>query len=128
MPSPADQDERLRRYIGHWGLFFEQRGATRMAGRLIGWLLICDPPHQSSARKAEAIGAGAASVSAATRARRPAPMIERVGRPGERSAFSPIEPGMASRLLRTRLGRITGMSTVAEEGMAHLPLDDPARI
>lgn len=28
------------------GTFFEQRGMPRIAGRILEWLLICDPPHQ----------------------------------------------------------------------------------
>jgi hypothetical protein len=111
------RDERLRHYIEKWGLLFEQLGATRMAGRVIGWLLICDPPHRTAAQIAIATGASAASVSTATRWLTQAAMVERVGMPGERSVFFRIAPGMWARLMRIRLGRISSMEALAEEGL-----------
>ncbi|GAA1644101.1 hypothetical protein GCM10009733_046480 [Nonomuraea maheshkhaliensis] len=41
---PADDK---REFVDHFGLFFETAGGNRTAGRMFGWLLISDPPHQS---------------------------------------------------------------------------------
>jgi hypothetical protein len=39
--------EEEREFIERSGLFYEAAGGPRTAGRILGWLLICDPPHQS---------------------------------------------------------------------------------
>jgi hypothetical protein len=108
---------RLKHYIEKWGLLFEQFGTTRMAGRVVGWLLVSDPPHQTARQIASATGASAASVSTATRMLTQAAMIERIGVPGQRSVSFRITPGMWARLMRIRLGRMAVMAELAEEGL-----------
>jgi hypothetical protein len=110
----------LHDYVEKWGISLEQLGATRMAGKILGWLLVCDPPHQTAKQISEAIGASLASVSTATRTLTQASLTERVGIPGERSAHFRISPGMWSRLMRHRIGRIAQMGRLAEEGLSLL--------
>jgi DNA-binding transcriptional regulator GbsR (MarR family) len=59
-------------------------GAPRMVGRVLGWLLICDPPEQSAAELAENLQASRGSISTATRVLIRTGLIERVRRRGER--------------------------------------------
>jgi DNA-binding transcriptional regulator GbsR (MarR family) len=113
----------LHHYVEKWGMTFEHLGATRMAGKILGWLLISDPPHQTAKQISEAIGASLASVSTSSRALTQAALIERVGIPGERSAHFRVSPGMWARLMRYRLGRIAEMIELAEEGLSLLPED-----
>lgn len=40
----------------------EVYGVPPIAGRILGWLMICDPPEQSAGQIAEAIGASRASL------------------------------------------------------------------
>ena len=56
-----------RRFAEEFGVLGESMGMPRMVGRLWGWLLICDPPQQSSADIAQGLGVSRASVSIATR-------------------------------------------------------------
>jgi DNA-binding transcriptional regulator GbsR (MarR family) len=55
-----------------------------MAGRVFGWLLISDPPYQSSAELAEALMASKGSISTTTRLLIQIGLVERFVRPGER--------------------------------------------
>jgi DNA-binding transcriptional regulator GbsR (MarR family) len=59
-------------------------GAPRMVGRVLGWLLICDPPEQSAAELAENLQASRGSISTATRVLIRTGLIERVRHRGER--------------------------------------------
>jgi DNA-binding transcriptional regulator GbsR (MarR family) len=59
-------------------------GAPRMVGRVLGWLLICDPPEQSAAELADQLQASRGSISTATRVLIRTGLIERVRRRGER--------------------------------------------
>ena len=45
----------LQGYLERWGMLFELLGATRMMGRILAWLLVCDPPEQSAGDIAEAV-------------------------------------------------------------------------
>jgi DNA-binding transcriptional regulator GbsR (MarR family) len=59
-------------------------GAPRMVGRVLGWLLICDPPEQSAAELAENLQASRGSISTATRVLIRTGLIERLRHRGER--------------------------------------------
>ncbi len=61
-----------------------EAGAPRMVGRVLGWLLVCDPPEQSAAELAEMLQASKGSISTATRLLLRMGLIERVRTRGER--------------------------------------------
>ena len=41
-----ENTDKKQQFVEECGLYFEGIGLTRIAGRVIGWLLICDPPYQ----------------------------------------------------------------------------------
>jgi len=61
-----------------------EAGTPRMVGRILGWLLICDPPEQSAGDLAEALQASKGSISTATRVLLRLGFVERVRFQGER--------------------------------------------
>ncbi len=95
-------------YIERWGMVFEALGGSRMMGKVLGWLLICDPPEQSAADIALGINASAGTVSTTTRALVQASMIERVGIAGKRSAHFRVKPGMWAGLMKAQDGAHAG--------------------
>ena len=107
----------LQGYLERWGMLFELLGATRMMGRVLGCLLVCDPPEQSAADIAKAVGASAGSVSTTTRALTQAGMVERFGIPGERSAHFRVKSGVWGQLLKKRMSHIVSMRDLVEEGL-----------
>ena len=115
--ATRSQIDRTKDYIERWGVLFELLGGTRVMGRIVGWLLVCDPPEQTAAQIAEAVGASAGSVSTATRRMVEAAFIERVGVPGARSAHFRMRPGTWGQLLRRRLAHLNSMLELAEEGL-----------
>ena len=42
--SRTDQQRRERHFVEEMGLLFETMGGQRMMGRVVGHLLICEPP------------------------------------------------------------------------------------
>jgi hypothetical protein len=75
----------VERFIEELGMQFElEAAAPRMLGRVLGWLLVCDPPEQSAAELAERLQASKGSISTATRLLLRMGMIERVRLRGER--------------------------------------------
>jgi hypothetical protein len=75
----------LERFVEELGIQFELEGGTpRMVGRVLGWLLVCEPPEQSAAELAERLQASKSSISTATRVLLRMGMIERMRIRGER--------------------------------------------
>ena len=73
-----------KNFVEEVGIVFEQTGLPQMAGRVFGWLLISNPPYQSSAELAEALMASKGSISTTTRLLIQVGLIERFVIPGER--------------------------------------------
>lgn len=68
-------------------LHFEESGLPRIAGRILGLLLVCDPPHRSAQELADQLGASKASISTMTRLLLSGVILEKVGLPGERATY-----------------------------------------
>ncbi|HEX7974611.1 MAG TPA: MarR family transcriptional regulator, partial [Anaerolineales bacterium] len=86
----AKEDHRQiakQHFVEEVALVFEEIGIARMAGRILGWLLISNPPHQSADELAEALQASKGSISTMTRLLIQADLIERIGLPGERRDY-----------------------------------------
>ena len=81
-----------RNFIEEVGIVFEQTGLPRMAGRLFGWLLIADPPHQSPAELAEVLQASKGSISTTVRLLTQSGFIERYVIPGSRHDHFRLPP------------------------------------
>jgi DNA-binding transcriptional regulator GbsR (MarR family) len=80
----AGQPKKEGSFLEEVGLVFEKTGLPRMAGRIFGWLLISDPPYQSSSELAEVLMASKGSVSTNVRLLMQIGLIERFVIPGER--------------------------------------------
>ncbi|HEV2980499.1 MAG TPA: MarR family transcriptional regulator [Solirubrobacteraceae bacterium] len=75
----------VERFIEELGMQFElEAGAPRMVGRVLAWLLVCEPPEQSAAELAERLQASKGSISTSTRLLLRLGLIERVRLRGER--------------------------------------------
>lgn len=126
MPK-TDRSAKLEAFVEQIGEIFASGGHQRIAGRLLGWLLICDPPHQSAGEIQEAIGASKASVSTNLRLLQAAGLVERIGVPGQRRAFYQINLDAWSKDLKGRLAEISAMRKVAESGLEALRDTPPER-
>jgi DNA-binding transcriptional regulator GbsR (MarR family) len=73
-----------RQYAEDAAVVLEGMGLARAHGKLLAWLLVCDPPQQSSAELARALDLSAGSVSTGTRLLENAGLIRRVAVPGTR--------------------------------------------
>lgn len=123
-------DERQRQFakqhfVEEVGLFFEQARLPRMAGRVLGWLLISNPPHQTLNELMEALGASKGSISTMTRLLIHLGLIERVSLPGQRRDCFRIKPGVWPLLVQQRMLQFTMLRRLAEQGLALLDSDEP---
>ncbi len=113
-----------KQFIEEMGIFFEKTGFPRMAGRIWGWLLVCDPPEQTAAQIAEALQASRGSISTMTRLLQ-IWGVERVGVPGKRGGFYRIKKGSFMKLLHTEAGMFSEIRSLAERGLETLENERP---
>jgi DNA-binding transcriptional regulator GbsR (MarR family) len=116
----ASKSERELEFIERVGMLFESSGSTRIAGRVVGWLLICDPPEQSQTDLVERLGASKASISTEIGKLEQRGVIERVARPGDRRTYFTITVDAWPDLLAQRVRAMEHAIATAEEGLALL--------
>ena len=83
-------------------LLHNDSGLPPITGRIFGWLMVCDPPEQSGAEIAEAIGASRASITTNTRVLTAAGLVRKLTRPSERTAYYEIDDDAWERVVRRR--------------------------
>ena len=116
------RNEEQRRLVEEFGLLYEQMGSTRMAGRMSGYLLMCDPPVQSLTQIAEALGVSKAAVSGAARVLLQFGVVELVGEPGQRGDFYRALPGQMDSMLR--LDHVSTLHALLDRGLASVADED----
>ena len=104
-------------FAEEFGLLFEEGGLPRMAGRILGRLLLSDPPHQSMDELAETLMASKGSVSTMTRFLIQLGLIERISLPGVRHNHFRIRPGTFQHMLTQSVERIRIVRRLAERGL-----------
>jgi DNA-binding MarR family transcriptional regulator len=107
------------------GLFYEELGFPRIWGRVLGWLLVCQPDAQSAEDLATALHASRGSISMATQALVRAGMIERQTLRGNRRTHFRIRPGAWTTVFEEQTRLATQMRELAERGLTLLT-DEPA--
>jgi DNA-binding transcriptional regulator GbsR (MarR family) len=120
-------DEAIHDFIEQLGLIWDRFGASRTIGRMIGWLMVCDPPDQSADELAQALQVSKASVSTTTRALEAMGLIQRVARPGERRIRYRMPPGAWDATTRTRILELEHMLEIARQGQRALAGRPPAQ-
>ncbi|WP_018221726.1 GbsR/MarR family transcriptional regulator [Salinispora pacifica] len=87
-----------RRYAEEVGVVLARMGTTPAFGKLLGWLLICDPPKQTTAQLCAAMGLSKASVSTGMRVLEQSGLVRRVPSPGRGHAYE-MHPDAFARAL-----------------------------
>lgn len=86
-------DEKLWKFIDATGEWMSKAyGMPPMFGRVFAWLLVCDPPEQTAAQLAEALGASKGSISGATGMLVRFKMVDRLHVRGERADRFRVRP------------------------------------
>jgi DNA-binding transcriptional regulator GbsR (MarR family) len=118
----------MHEYVESFGLYWEQAGLPRMAGRILSWLLICDPPHQTMHELTEALQASKSSISTGTRMLIQMGIIERLSKPGQRRDHYRVVPDSWSHIMEEKAKKqFTELRRLSERGLALLDAASPAR-
>ncbi len=115
-----------KHFIEDISLYFEQMGLPRMAGRIVGVLLISNPPEQSMTDLCEVLQASKSAVSTNARLLDEMGLIERVPSPVPRQVYFRFTAGGWVVFMRMRLRLMASLHQIAERGLELLKDEDPS--
>jgi DNA-binding transcriptional regulator GbsR (MarR family) len=97
--------------------FAQHFGLPPITGRILGWLLICDPPEQSAGEIANAIGASRASLTTSMRLLTVGELVRRSHRPGERTTYFRIDDDAWEKVIRQRIVAMASLREITSDAM-----------
>ena len=114
-------DAPTSRFTDRMGDLFEADGQPRIAGRILGWMLVSDEPRSLDQIAA---GLGVSKASASTNARLLARMgvLERVSVPADRHDYYRVSPDLFTRTMAERLKRWQRFTDAVGEARRTLPI------
>src|SRR4051812_35904319 len=105
-------------FVEEMGQFLGSLGMTPMAGRMWGWLLICEPADQTAADISSALKASRGAISGTARLLATAGLIRRTTRPGDRREYFSAPPEALDSMLASAGAIYRQMREIAERGLA----------
>ena len=114
-----------QQFIEDMGLFFERSGATRMMGRVLGRLLIAQPPLQSADDLMATLHVSRGAISTALRQCVDRGMVDQVSLPGHRRDYYQIRPGAWTQVMHRSIPLVAYVRTLADRGLALLADQPP---
>lgn len=116
----SDASSELQQYIEEYGMFAAATGLPRMAGKILGWLMVCNPPYQTAEEIEMALGASKGTVSTMTRLLMQIGFIEKVGIPGQRRAHYRLKVDAWTQVITNEFSMMRSLRNLAERGLALL--------
>ncbi len=106
------------RFVEELGLMALDIGTPRAIVRVLGWMVVCEPPEQSAPDIQAGLKLSAGAVSAATRMLTGLGYLDRVAYPGDRHIYYRLRRGGWDRALQARLRTMTQLREVADRALA----------
>jgi DNA-binding transcriptional regulator GbsR (MarR family) len=109
----------------HWRLRFVEdmggqvlvHGTPRAVMRVLGWMIVCDPPEQTAGRMQTELSLSAGSVSTSLRTLCEVGIVEKVARPGDRRIYYRLSSPGWERVLESRFRVFTELRRVADRAL-----------
>lgn len=112
-----DWVERLAKYLA------DQDGVPLIAGRVLGWLMICEPPEQSAQQIAAAIGASRASLSTNLRLLTSVGFVGTRTKPASRTVYYRVDDDAWEKVVQRQISSLAALGAILRDGV---PLAGPA--
>jgi DNA-binding MarR family transcriptional regulator len=87
---PRDEELTFADHVGRY--YATQHGFPPMVGRLLGYLLVCDPPHQTLDELGDALMASRSAIAGAVKLLESYHYVQRVRTAGERADRVHLDP------------------------------------
>jgi len=115
-------------FIEHVGRWWETGTGSRNAGRILGWLMVCDPPYRSAADLVEGLEISSGSISTQTRLLESLQFVERITFPGDRATYYQLRPNVWVEVMRTEMDHLERMRAMSIAGRDVIPDERPERV
>ncbi|QGK69738.1 transcriptional regulator [Allosaccharopolyspora coralli] len=116
--APRTDRPAMSEWIEQMAAHFEaSEGMPLIAGRILSFLLICDPPERTAAELSHALAASTGSVSTNVRLLLRLGVISRTTRQGREAALYRVEEDHWSQFVRQRMERVTELEQLTAEGL-----------
>jgi DNA-binding transcriptional regulator GbsR (MarR family) len=116
-PASSNQAE-IQNWVERVAAAFAQHfGLPPITGRILGWLMICDPPEQSAGEIADAIGASRASLTSSMRLLTAGNLVRRRHRPGDRTTWFRIDDDAWEKVIRQRIAAMASLREITEDAI-----------
>lgn len=123
--KPTSQQSAFVEKVGRW---WETISGSRTAGQILGWLMICEPAHQSSSDLVDTLQVSAGSVSTQARTLESVGLVERVTFPGDRATYYQLKPHVWVEIMGGEQQRIEEMKALADAAQEVKPDERPDRV
>ncbi|MEV1001175.1 transcriptional regulator [Nonomuraea sp. NPDC050202] len=122
----TEQDPLLE-WVERVAMYLARDGVPPIAGRVLGWLMVCDPPEQSAGQISQAIGASRASLTSNLRLLSSMGFLTSRTRPGERTVYYRMAEDAWVVVVRKQIAGLTSFLDITREGLDLVgPGDDRA--
>jgi hypothetical protein len=109
-PEVLEWVERLAKYCS------DQDGVPLIAGRVLGWLMICDPPEQSAQQIATAIGASRASLSTNLRLLNSVGFVRVLTKPASRTVYYRVDDNAWEKVVQRQITSLASLGKILHDG------------
>lgn len=103
--------ERIAKYCA------DQDGLPLIAGRILGWLTVCDPPEQNAGEIAAAIGASRASLTTNLRLLGSIGFTTQLTKPGSRTVYYRVDEDAWEQVVQRQVASLTSLGQIMREGL-----------
>ena len=103
------------------GILMEKSGHPRIAGKILGLLLVTPEPKVSGEDLAKRLKASKGSISTMTRFLIQLGLVEKVGVPGDRRDYFKVRPGAFGSILQARMAHVREYRLILQKGMDLAP-------
>ncbi|MER5390200.1 transcriptional regulator [Saccharopolyspora sp. NPDC002686] len=108
----------MSEWIEQMAAHFEaSEGMPLIAGRVLAFLLVCDPPERTAAELSLALAASTGSISTNVRLLMRLGVVSKTTRQGKEAALYRVEEDRWPDLVRHRMERVTGLEELTGAGL-----------
>ncbi|MEU8363853.1 transcriptional regulator [Nonomuraea sp. NPDC048882] len=119
-----DDREASLEWVERVAMYLARDGVPPIAGRVLGWLMVCDPPEQSAGQISAAIGASRASLTSNLRLLTGMGFLTWRTRPGERTVYYRMADDAWAVVVRQQVAGIASFLAITRDGLDLVGPDD----
>lgn len=123
--KPTVKQHEFIELMGRW---WESTTGGKAAGRILGWLMICQPAHQAAGDLVESLELSTGTVSTQIRVLERILFVERVTFPGDRVTYYQLKPDVWIGVMMSEPQHIRRMLELSEAATDVMPEIRPDRV